>query len=198
MAKARFGTFLREQLHKFTDVGLRYTQVSFPDIFYAAFSTYIDFLFVLLYTTSLMNIRKHERSNIKIILDQDERALLKDASFRYMNTYAMTSPVLENEEVLSRDPDAFKLATRLYPSLLKASSTDGDVNIIVSERHIMSLYQIALYNERCTIGDLALEKNPERFDRIRAVGNFCIELADNVLEHFDNQDLNDILAPYNK
>ena len=167
-------------------------------IFLCSFFLYIDFFINLLYTTNLMNIKSHEKGNIKITLDQDERSLLRDASFRYMNTYAFTSPTNDNETVMHRDVDAFKLANRLYPSLIKANSTEGNVTIVVNENHVMSLYQIALYNEKSTLGDLAVEQNSTRFDHIRAVGNFCIELTDQVLEHFDSQNLNELLPPANR
>ena len=150
-----------------------------------------------------MNIHEHDKGGkkggkLKILLDQSERVLLKDALFRYMNTYALTSPVLENNEPLSRDVDAFKLASRLHPSLLKTSSTSGEVGVVIHERHAMSLIQIAQYNERCTLPDLAQTKNPERCDQIRAIGNFCIELTDQVLEHFDNQNLNQLVPTINE
>ena len=145
-----------------------------------------------------MNIRSHETGNIKITLDQDERSLLRDASFRYMNTYAHTSPPNDSGAIAHRDVDAFKLANRLYPSLIKANSTEGNVTIVVNENHVMSLYQIALYNEKSTLNDLAVEQNPERFDRIRAIGNFCLELADKVFEYFDNQNLNQLVPTINE
>ncbi len=145
-----------------------------------------------------MNIKSHEKGNIKITLDQHERGLLKDASFRFMNTYALTSPTNDNETVMHRDVDAFKLANKLHASLLETGSTEGNAAVEIDERQLMSLYQIALYNEKSTLGDLAVEQDSKRFDHIRAVGNFCIDLSDKALEHFDNQNLNELLPPANR
>lgn len=144
-----------------------------------------------------MNIKSH-KNNIKLTIKQEERDLLKYASFRYMNTYAFTSPTNDNETVIHRYVDAFKLANKLHASLHETGSTEGNAAVEIDERQLMSLYQIALYNEKSTLGDLAVEQNSTRFDHIRAVGNFCIDLSDKVLEHFDNQNLNELLPPANE
>ena len=147
-----------------------------------------------------MNIHEHDKSKeIAISLDSFDRALLKDALFRYLNTYAMMSPVSENREDLSRKPETYKSALHIDALLQQAKPDTRGVSIItIEESCAMSLLQIAQYTERCTLPDLAQTKNPEKCDQIRAIGNFCLELADKVFEYFDNQNLNQLVPTINE